>query len=111
MSEPKPDPQPPDPPVRAVSLTVTRQRPDTGWSWVVLAGSFLSLMIMSTIYTAGLFNIIFLEVFGMNKQVTAWVGAMPGSLMSILGKTLLSYYHAFSRELVQTFFLVFRPND
>ena len=58
---------------------------DQGWAWVVLAGTCFGMMISGVIYVGGLFNIIFLDVFGLSRQKTAWVTAIQGSVLSMTG--------------------------
>ena len=62
-----------------------RSHHDRGYAWVVLAASAASSLVLSSIYTVGVFNLTFLEVFGQSKSVTAWCPAVMAGLLSLAG--------------------------
>ncbi|KAJ7379468.1 hypothetical protein OS493_015251 [Desmophyllum pertusum] len=66
-----------------------RCRPDSCWSWLVCAGSLISVVIVAGIaYSFGLMLPPLMENFEATRQETAWVGAMYtgcGYLLSPLG--------------------------
>lgn len=58
---------------------------DKGWAWVILAAVFTERLLASTVYLSGIYNVVFLEEFGMSKSLTAWCGAVHISMMSLTG--------------------------
>ena len=64
---------------------------DKGWSWMVLLAACLIEFFMALSYTSGIFNVIFLDTFGKDKQTTAWVGSIQCSLLSLFGELIIIY--------------------
>ena len=59
---------------------------DGGWSWVILAASFGSFMLLGgTMYAVGIIHIALLDSFKQDVASTAWVGAIHSALMSVGG--------------------------
>lgn len=59
---------------------------DRGWSWVVLAASFGSFMLIGgTMYAVGIIHIALLDRYKQDVATTAWVGAIHSALMSVGG--------------------------
>ena len=60
---------------------------DQGWAWIVLAASFMNLLIGPGLaYIGGMFQNLFLEQFDQSVGLTAWVTSVFASLMQLAGK-------------------------
>ena len=59
---------------------------DQGAAWLILFASGANNIIMSSMYTVGLFNLTFLEVFRQSKSITAWCPAIMSALLSLAGE-------------------------
>ena len=56
------------------------------WRWVVLLAGWLSFALVSgTLYTSGLFYVIYLEEWGASRSTTAWVGSLCSSVYLMYG--------------------------
>ena len=58
---------------------------DKGWAWMILLATVVNVALNSLIYTTGIFNVIFLELFDESRSVTAWCGALHSGLSNLLG--------------------------
>lgn len=74
----------------------SRQEPNTdkGWAWVILIAVFLNCFVCGIVYTAGIFNILFLELFGETRAKTSFCAALPTSLICFVAPfvSLLTNY-------------------
>jgi hypothetical protein len=56
------------------------------WRWVVLVAGWLSFGLFSgTLYTSGLFYVVYLEEFRGSRSSTAWVGSLCSAVYLMYG--------------------------
>ena len=59
---------------------------DGGWAWIVLTSSFLiHIITYGMSWSAGVYNVIFLDEFQQSNSVTAWASAMPTAMLYATG--------------------------
>ena len=73
-------------------------RLDGKWSWVIAAGTFCCMVMISGIsMTVGIYHPVFLEAFHGGSGNTAIVSALNFGMMSFIGKMAMYYeYHYIS---------------
>lgn len=71
-----------------------RSPPDHGWSWVVLAASFLNIIITDGIcFTFGVFLPEIMNSFQSSKGVTSWAMSLVIGVCLLVGKFNLLYHY------------------
>ena len=59
---------------------------DRGWSWVILAVTFVNIGLVSFMYIVGIFYVVFLETFGGTRSTVAWIGSTQAGLCCLTGR-------------------------
>lgn len=68
---------------------MTLTEPDKGWAWIILVASFVEHCIAGfSLYSIGLFHIIFLDRFREDITLTSWISAVFLCLLSLTGKKI-----------------------
>ena len=56
------------------------------WKWIILLSGWFSFGLFSgTLYTSGLFYVIYLKEFKQSRSTTAWVGSLCSSVYLMYG--------------------------
>ena len=59
---------------------------DERWKWLILLAGWMSFALFSgTLYTSGLFYVIYLKEFKQDRSSTAWVGSLCSSVYLMYG--------------------------
>ncbi|XP_064615783.1 monocarboxylate transporter 13-like [Liolophura sinensis] len=79
----------------------SREKP---WGWVVVAASFMvHTLVFGVCWSSGIFNSIFLEVFGASKATTSWAGGLNMATLCAVGPLASVLINRFDCQKVAIF--------